>query len=179
MAAHQRRRCFVSLHVALAPVSSTMSDLQLDALELEHAVYVQACACPVAYPLFIQRALELLRSGCLQNLRRPSSTDPKSQSLSCEHLASYVHLLSLPSVELFGHLPCQNTCTNNRKLREDSETLLRDLSSLDFADIPDAGTRCSKCMSSDITFDFLQTRSADEGTTVYCTCTACGKRWKM
>ena len=30
----------------------------------------------------------------------------------------------------------------------------------------------------EVTFDFLQTRSADEGTTVFCTC-ACVKRWRM
>ena len=44
---------------------------------------------------------------------------------------------------------------------------------------PDAGLRCQRCGSSDISVNLMQTRSADEGSTIYCTCAVCGKRWKM
>jgi DNA-directed RNA polymerase subunit M/transcription elongation factor TFIIS len=37
---------------------------------------------------------------------------------------------------------------------------------------------CSKCKSNKCTFYCLQTRSCDEGETIFVTCTNCGKRWK-
>ena len=45
--------------------------------------------------------------------------------------------------------------------------------------LPNAGTKCAKCKSTDIKFEFLQTRSADEPMSTFCTCETCGKRWKM
>jgi hypothetical protein len=41
------------------------------------------------------------------------------------------------------------------------------------------GVRCSKCGSTDIQFEIGQTRSADEGSTVFCLCSQCHKRWRM
>jgi len=38
---------------------------------------------------------------------------------------------------------------------------------------------CKKCKSNAITVEQKQTRSADEGATVFFTCTACGSRWKI
>ena len=37
--------------------------------------------------------------------------------------------------------------------------------------------KCAKCGSSDVVWDEKQTRSADEGATLFCSCKACGKRW--
>ena len=39
--------------------------------------------------------------------------------------------------------------------------------------------RCSRCKSSDVSWDQKQTRGADESMTVFFECKACGKRWKM
>jgi DNA-directed RNA polymerase subunit M/transcription elongation factor TFIIS len=39
--------------------------------------------------------------------------------------------------------------------------------------------KCNKCKSSDISKTEGQTRSADEGATVYCLCNNCGKRWTI
>ena len=59
------------------------------------------------------------------------------------------------------------------------KSLLVDLSKNDIQLSLDAGVRCSKCKSTDVSFSFLQTRSADESTTCFCTCSKCGKRWKL
>lgn len=42
-----------------------------------------------------------------------------------------------------------------------------------------SGVRCSKCKSTEIRFEIAQTRSADEGSTVFCLCMQCQKRWRM
>ena len=39
--------------------------------------------------------------------------------------------------------------------------------------------RCSRCRSTEVTWEQKQTRGADESMTVFFTCTKCNKRWKM
>jgi transcription elongation factor S-II len=43
----------------------------------------------------------------------------------------------------------------------------------------EAIVRCRKCGSQEVTWEEKQTRSADEGATVFCTCTVCKNRWTM
>lgn len=43
----------------------------------------------------------------------------------------------------------------------------------------DAAVHCKKCKSSEISVQQKQTRSADEGATVFFTCKTCGFVWKM
>jgi len=44
----------------------------------------------------------------------------------------------------------------------------------------DGGTlTCNRCHSRDVDVHQKQTRSADEGMTVFCVCNTCGMRWKM
>ena len=93
--------------------------------------------------------------------------------------SSYRAILGLPDRDVNHHLPCHEEVAKEAVVREQGEALLRDLTSTELSHVPDAGIACGKCRSTDISFDFLQTRSADEGTTVYCTCTKCGKRWRM
>ncbi len=38
---------------------------------------------------------------------------------------------------------------------------------------------CNRCHSRNVEVSQKQTRSADEGMTVYCTCAKCGLRWRM
>ena len=164
-----RTRCLNSLTEALAPRSSSLHALRRDAVELEHAAFASCQGHSAAYPLTILRALRLVTAGRLQDLRHLDPQTPRA----------YAELLRLPAREVHHRVPCAELCEQARRLRDQAGALLRDLSSPDLSHIPDAGTRCAKCHSSEIAFDFLQTRSADEGTTVYCNCTACGKRWKM
>lgn len=39
--------------------------------------------------------------------------------------------------------------------------------------------RCRRCGSEDVSWEEKQTRSADEGATVFCVCTSCKNRWVM
>jgi len=39
--------------------------------------------------------------------------------------------------------------------------------------------KCGKCGKRDVTYNQLQTRSADEPMTTFCMCNACGNRWKF
>ena len=164
MNSEARHFCLRSLHRALSALGGR--DVELDAVELEHAVHVSARGCSVAYSYAAQRAIHLATAGRLQDLRREGGQ-------------SYLQLLALPIQELFPVLPCHEACAHASSTKAGAEALLRDLSSPDLSHVPDAGIRCSKCGSSEISFEFLQTRSADEGTTVYCTCSGCSKRWKM
>ena len=166
MNAEARHFCLKSLMRTLSASGESVREIELDAVELEHALHVSARGCPIAYSYAVQRAIHLAMAGKLQVLRR-AGPQP------------YLRLLALPANELFTRLPCQDSCAHANSVKTRGEALLRDLSSPDFSHVPDAGIRCGKCGSSEISFDLLQTRSADEGTTVYCTCTVCGKRWKM
>jgi hypothetical protein len=173
MSVAQRHLCMKSMHAALLQKrpGADPCDVQTDTVELEHAVFVTSKGKDVVYPLEALRALRILERG----KKQWSQSRPRG----AEGITPYVDVLRLTAVDLFDSLPCREAQLAEDAMRAQGEALLRDLSSPDLSNIPDAGTRCSKCRSSDISFDFLQTRSADEGTTVYCTCTSCGKRWKM
>lgn len=43
----------------------------------------------------------------------------------------------------------------------------------------EAIVRCRRCGNEDVTWEEKQTRSADEGATVYCSCSVCKNRWVM
>ena len=43
----------------------------------------------------------------------------------------------------------------------------------------EALVRCRRCGGEEVTWDEKQTRSADEGATVFCRCTTCQNRWTM
>ena len=165
MAVTQRAWCLQSIRDALA--QQNFEKPQAEALELEHAVYCVAGGCPISYPFGAQRAIVLVREGRLCELR---SRRPPT---------SFRQILALPAGQVHTRLPCHEEVAKEATVREQGEALLRDLTSMELSHVPDAGIACGKCRSTDISFDFLQTRSADEGTTVYCTCTKCGKRWKM
>jgi DNA-directed RNA polymerase subunit M/transcription elongation factor TFIIS len=119
------------------------------------------------YTFEVLRLLQVLKNGRLG----PMLAEPA--------LGGCSRLLALPSSVLYNQIPCRASIEQEKRDRERGQALLRDLNSTALMDVPDAGVRCGKCGANDITFEFLQTRSADEGTTVYCNCNACRKRWRM
>ena len=46
-------------------------------------------------------------------------------------------------------------------------------------ELEDGMFRCGKCKSLKTTYTELQTRSADEPTSIFATCLSCGNKWKM
>jgi DNA-directed RNA polymerase subunit M/transcription elongation factor TFIIS len=49
----------------------------------------------------------------------------------------------------------------------------------DSVNVPIPVLFCRKCGHDEVTWHTKQTRSADEGSTVFCTCSRCFNRWKM
>lgn len=47
------------------------------------------------------------------------------------------------------------------------------------AEVPEGLLQCSKCRSKRVHWFLKQTRAADESSSVYASCSACGKRWKF
>jgi DNA-directed RNA polymerase subunit M/transcription elongation factor TFIIS len=87
--------------------------------------------------------------------------------------------ISLPQYELFDN------CALRKKIQIAHAEQRERLSRLDqfkrsnIVSSIDVGPKCGRCKTTDISFSFLQTRSADEGTTTFCECLQCGSRWKM
>jgi len=46
-------------------------------------------------------------------------------------------------------------------------------------DVKDTLLKCGKCQQNTVSYYEMQTRSADEPMTVFCTCATCGNKWKM
>jgi len=132
---------------------------------LEHACHVRSMVSGVSYERAFFRALHLLETGHLD-------------SASLMRLGPHA-VVGAPLEALVGRIPQREAMRVREQAQAASRALLRDLTQGEIADIPDAGLKCKKCQSNDITYEFLQTRSADEGTTIFCTCGRCRKRWKM
>lgn len=140
-----------------------LSEVQAHALE--HACHVSASA-GASYERTSLRCLHLLAAGHLSGARL---LELGPQALASAPLESFV-----------SEVPVRAAVCATEEARARSAALLKDLTQADLADaLPDAGVRCKKCGSNDVANEFLQTRSADEGTTIFCTCLSCKKRWKM
>jgi DNA-directed RNA polymerase subunit M/transcription elongation factor TFIIS len=148
----------------LATLAGLVSPMTAHALE--HACHTHAATSQNAYERVALRCIYLLQRGFLNEAR--------VRSLGA------LTVVSVPIEALVPSLPVKEEILAKEAERKKSAALLKDLTQGDAAEVsPDAGLRCKKCGSNDITHEFLQTRSADEGTTIFCTCTNCKKRWKM
>ena len=131
----------------------------------EHACHVLAAAQGKSYPRLVFRLLHLLELGHV--------TADTVLRLGPRLAAG------APLELLVGAVPAREAIRREEEARQESRALLEELARGELADLPDnAGVRCKRCGSNEVSYEFLQTRSADEGTTIFCTC-RCGKRWKM
>jgi DNA-directed RNA polymerase subunit M/transcription elongation factor TFIIS len=134
-----------------------------NAADLEHGCYCQSLVDGASYRRTVLSALHGLEHGNLAAL------------VGALGAAS---ALSSPVEAVFGSCTTMQVVEEQEITRARARETLRDLVHDERLNVPDAGIRCTSCKSSNVRFCFMQTRSADEGTTIYCTC-VCGKRWKM
>jgi DNA-directed RNA polymerase subunit M/transcription elongation factor TFIIS len=142
----------------LQQLSSILKDRGL-AFELEHAIYSYAINNDYTYKREALRALYMLK----------------------DH--KWIQFIYEKGAAVFAAMPAEHNPSGDDidmiHIAKNCEERLLAISERDDVQLPEAGTKCSKCGSTDISFSFLQTRAADEGTSVFCTCEKCGKRWKM
>ena len=65
------------------------------------------------------------------------------------------------------------------KTEEKRESLRQGLDASTRAATGGGAIVCRKCSGDDVTIQQKQTRSADEGMTIFCTCESCGHKWRM
>lgn len=129
------------------------------ALELEYAVQVWSTSNYVPYKVICNRLLRKL--AC-------------APSFASELIASGPGCCA-------SVLDDQENCSSGAEAQSEEarqEAVLKSIAARNDINLPEAGTKCSRCHSTDIHFNFKQTRSADEPTTVFCSCAQCGKRWR-
>lgn len=149
---------------ALAAFSQHISDG--DAADLEHGCFCTSALNEVPYSRLVYRALYAL--------------EQKSALASVISSHGAMSALALPDASLFERCSAREQVAASEAQRAECVKMLADLAAEEpTGDLPEKGIKCARCGSTDISFEFSQTRSADEGTTVFCYCTACSKRWKM
>jgi DNA-directed RNA polymerase subunit M/transcription elongation factor TFIIS len=137
-----------------------------DASDLEHACFCASALNGAPYSRFVYRELYAL--------------EQQSALAAVVHERGAIAALALPDASLYERCSAREQVSASEARRAECVRVLADLSADGpGADLPEKGIKCARCGSTDISFEFSQTRSADEGTTVFCYCTACSKRWKM
>jgi DNA-directed RNA polymerase subunit M/transcription elongation factor TFIIS len=91
-----------------------------------------------------------------------------------EEATGPAHLAGLPRA---GALFVREAALRNSEA--EARALLERLSTCEAPRAASQGVVCAKCGGTEVALEFSQTRSADEGTTLFCLCTQCGKRWRM
>jgi hypothetical protein len=173
-AASQRGRIFDAMDAAARGESQNGSagDPAVDCLELEHALYCHAVYNGASYrqnSLRVLHLLEMRRAPTLAFLSTRGSTA----------------LVATPATSLLAAPPYAGSDAGRPDARLqraqalECEERLASYCVRGQVALPDAGTQCARCRSRDIKFEMLQTRSADEPMSIFCTCERCGKRWRM
>lgn len=135
-----------------------------DALDLEHACHWSSKASDCSYRRVALYALYALETSAFAEMVKSKGG---AAALACSE------------EQIFGVSDAHRAVQDAEKEQRECRSLITDLTSDGGIDLPEAGVRCSRCGSNEVSFEFCQTRSADEGTTVYCCCLSCSKRWKM
>jgi DNA-directed RNA polymerase subunit M/transcription elongation factor TFIIS len=145
-----------------------------DAQDLEHACCVisDANGGVASYQQLVFTLLWVLE----QRDKLADSVLELTRTENAMSALSITNALDFPSASV-----CFEVSSRDQKYRE-CKKLVEDLAASGGANglvLPKAGVMCTNCKCFEISFEFSQTRSADEGMTVFCYCTKCEKRWTM
>lgn len=101
--------------------------------------------------------------------------DPRNPNLRKKVVAG-----EIPGKRLYTMTPQELASDEIKKEREEiiKENLFNAQGAVEKRAITDRFT-CSKCKQKRVSYYQMQTRSADEPLTTFCTCENCGKRWKF
>ena len=156
MTAQERFRAFSNFHKTL--------DVS-DSIDLEYACYVTTETNESPYQRSVLR--------CLYNLHQ--------SDIFIKTLQSHGALVAIsrPDSDLFPVDADVAMMKDSERELQLYRSLLHDLSKNDISLSQHAGIKCARCKSTEIFYEFKQIRSADEGTTVFCVCDHCSKRWKL
>ena len=155
----------------------------------EEPAPLEPCAVPLASR---RRALEQLRGAA--HVTEPGAVEMRLAT-HADTLHTYVDLVLL----VLGAPSCRGDAETVRLMTmspeeyatlaaDDRETSSDEARRATLREGLDASTRaatgggaivCRKCSGDDVTIQQKQTRSADEGMTVFCTCETCGFKWRM
>jgi DNA-directed RNA polymerase subunit M/transcription elongation factor TFIIS len=153
-------RLHIFFRFRAARLLSSLPGASLDyALDLERVIYKQAALDPSYYDSSVKR----LYYSLFHNGKSLSSFSP-------EELAG----MSLDALCVGTDVEKWTSSFHERKERQD--VLMQESAS---EDVSSSSVKCGRCKSPRILIEQRQTRSADEGMTVFATCQACGLRWKM
>ena len=94
----------------------------------------------------------------------------------CDGASGATEILRLSSEE-YSLLSDAEDASN--KTEEKRESLRQGLDASTRAATGGGAIVCRKCSGDDVTIQQKQTRSADEGMTIFCTCESCGHKWRM
>jgi DNA-directed RNA polymerase subunit M/transcription elongation factor TFIIS len=86
---------------------------------------------------------------------------------------AYKYIKNVRSMEGIERYDCDEYSDIIQNYKEEDEYILNPIS------IEEGVNTCNKCKSKRTISYSRQTRSADEGTTVFCVCGDCGAKWKM
>lgn len=152
-----RARALAELHKRLSPA---------DAVDLEHTLWCLSQNSGRSYKREVFTALHNLDTGGLGAL-----------------VAEFGGMSAMAAPDALisgGPNICELRVVAAEAKREETVEKLREIVQNDCADTSSGtGLRCRACQSTNLSYNLLQTRSADEGTTIFVTCFRCGKRWKM
>ena len=141
-----------------------------DAQDLEHACHIISGFNDASYQQLIYTLLWVLE----QNNELTSLVLSLTKTENAMSALSKTSVFGCPSASFYDQVSARDL--KHRECKKLVEDLAVSGGSLD---LPKAGVKCSHCKCFDISFEFSQTRSADEGMTVFCYCTKCEKRWTM
>ena len=135
-----------------------------DALDLEHACFVTSECNGTPYRRSVNKVLYALENS------------PEFSRLV--RVGGALKAMTATPQSLYQMREEDDLKIKNENRTENSKVFLANISKNDL-DLGGGGVVCAKCKSTEISFSFSQTRSADEAMSTFCQCDVCGKRWQL